>query len=76
MPYICRAELHFLFLRASIDRRADVNSDCVAHHNFGRISRLGARFHAKAAGTSRTLLLELAPSKSVWGFSFILFFSI
>lgn len=74
MPYICRAEPRFLFLRASIDRRADVNSDCAAHHNFGRISRLGAKFYAKAVGTSRSLLLELAPAKSGLGFDYFFFY--
>lgn len=76
MPYTCRAELHFLFLRASIDRRADVSSDCVAHHSSGRISRLGAKFYAKASGSSRSLGLELAPSKSGLGFDFFFFFFI
>jgi len=73
MPYICRAELFFLFLRASIDRCADVDSDCVAHHTCGRISRLGAKFYPKAAGTYRRVLLELAPSKSHLGFDFLFF---
>lgn len=71
MPYICRAELLFLFLRAAIDRPADVNSDCAAHHSFGRISRLGANLCTKAAGTPGSLLLELAPSKTVLGVDFI-----
>lgn len=66
MPYICRAELLFLFLRAAIDWPADVNSD-----SFGRISRLVANFCTKAAGTPGSLLLEQAPSKTGLGVDFV-----
>lgn len=40
----------------------------------GRISRLGAKFYAKAAGTPTSLGLELNPSKSALGFDFILLY--
>lgn len=68
MPCICRLELHFFFSK-SIYRSA---CRCQFKHTTvleGSADR--ELFYTKAAGTFRSLLLELAPSKSVWGSVFI-----
>lgn len=56
-----------------MDQRADVNSGCIAQHNFGEDQQTGgAQFYANASGTSTSLGLEMNPSKSGLGFDFIL----